>query len=918
MGCSPSKGQLFAGIENQQDKAPQFGSYESNSHHFSDGTEILSQPEKEIASSGKDLLQEENTAVQLQGKKPLDCDIVSRSFDIGETNVHLHEELLTKENTDIEENRRMKNSGCKRSRQRERLRKTVYMKSLDLPQAIVKVRQAAYAYLEHNIPKYESLLGLLDKATQTQLSIQPMVSLILLQYEQINQVLDEIATEGVQMLEMNRNRMALPEAQNDVLLNAEIPEAERNSESPPDLLQDMLQHSIIKIRLVGESVKGPGDTALEETSDYFTSLSQLLAEKLGAKRAVESRLKQVLACVESYALGKPNLEDAALQSEDSGIGVENECYNKSVRRCSQEESAASRGSTQSSYGCPEVSLPDQPCVNGNEDDDGKDNDAENSNDDKEPKHEQGRKTDLTDRKISNSSQADPKQYPLQFNLQNKRPTISTFETSDKKERSVRRPKTADDSYVSFQGKHRHSHLRCTQRSRSADCLYRRVNDYMVQEQNDFPNDYQKPKWITKRQNPSQFWCRQDENNGPFKPAITPHLIPICAPLPPGKNAVRRLINTFSQGVCDSSNQKPPDGFTRFKGMKRGFLPIIPKYRSGVSTNGNNANGYSLDQKFSERPDDTAVNSLPPPPPEILMDNSFDRNKGPIGGEYGSENSTKICSTQRQKCYVSQCPRTSAQTISVLPSLDSISVGSQNISEICRNGQESSHKEQDSDHPKDKEENYASGLLQQSQTINHLYHSTDILAKLGPEDEGNTKILSERAGGTDRLGNRYSGQGEASALYANSYPPTMPPVSRVQIPQSSYSTCHRGQSPTALPNYRVNCQGESSTASFTSQIQRWTKRDSEDENGLMTASNSMSFYDAYSMFCQENKSAFQSVKPSCRSTLPRPWGEPKVSRDRPQATYLPTQTLKRNIPYRPTLTEHQLLLPSETITLKDGR
>lgn len=910
MGCSPSKGKLFTGIENHQDQGLQLGSFESSSHHISGGTEILSQTEKEIASSGLCLLQEENTAVQLQGKKPLDCDIVRGSFDKGETNVHLQEELLTKENIDQKENIRIKNNECKRSRQRERLRKTVYMQSnLDLPQAIVKGRQAAYAYLEHNIPKYESLLELLDKATQTQLSIQPMVSLLALQYEEINQTLDEIATEGSQMLEMYGNHVALPEAQNYLLLNPDIPEAERNlTECPPDLMQDMLQHSITQIRLVAESVKGLGDTALGETSDYFASLSQLLAGKLGAKRATESQLKQVLACVESYALGKPNSEDTALQSEDSGIGVENECHNKSVRRCSQEESSASRGSTQSSYGCPKGSLPVQPCVNDNEEDNDKDIDAENSNDDKEPKHKQGSKTDLAHRKISNWSQADHRKYPLQVNFQNERPTISTFQWRDQKERTIRRPKTADDLYVSFQRIHRHSHLRCAQRSRSADCLYS-VNDNMVQERNNFSKDNQKSKWITKRQNISQFCSHQDESNGLFKPALTPHLIPVCAPVPPGKNAVRRLINTFSQGVCDSSNQKPLNGLTRYKGMKRGFLPVIPNCRAGVSTNGNNTNSYPLDQQFSERHHDIDMNSLPPPPPEILMDNSFDRNKGRAGGEYGSENPAVRCSTQRKKCYVSHCPRKSVQTISVLQSLDSISGGSQNV---CCNGQDASSSEQDSGHQQDKEKNDASGHLQHSQsTINDLYNSSDILAKLCPDDKDNATFLSENAGGAERLGNRYSGEGEASTLCANSYPSPTPSASRVRIPPSSFSTFHRG------PSSTVNGQRDSSTASFTSQVQRATWRDSEDENGLMTASNSMSFYDTYSVFCQENQSASQSVKPSCRSTLPRPWGEPKVSRERLQAAYLP-QSLKRNIPYRPTLTEHQLLLPSETSTINDGR
>lgn len=916
MGCSPSKGQLLAGIYNHQDKALQFGSYESNIHHFSGGTEIKSQTETEIVSSGLSLLQEENTAVPL----PV-CDIVSGSVDIVETNAHSQGELLTKENTDRKDDSRMKNNGCKRSRQRERLRKTVYMRSnLDPPQAMVKAHQAAYAYLKHNIPKYESLLELLEKATQTQLSLQTMVSLLTLQYEEINQALEEIANEGEQLLEMHGNHMALQAAHNDILLNPDIPEAERTStESSPDLLQLMLHHLIKKMRLVGNSVKGLGDTSLEETGDYFGSLSQLMAGKLGAKSAAELRVKQVLACVESYALRKTNSEDIALHSEDSGIGVENESHNGSVRRCSHQESSGSKASTQSSYGCPEGSLPDQPYVNRDEDDDfDKDNDAEDSNDDEEAKHEQGSKTDLTDRKMSNWSQADPSQYSRHVNLQSKRPTNSTFECSDQKERNISRPKTADDSSLSCQRKHRHSRLWGAQRSQSADCLCRRVKDYTVQGQNRFPSDNQKPEWISKRQNPSQFYCRQDGNNGPFKPGLTPSLTPAFVPVPPGKNAVRRLINTFSQGVCDSSNEKHFNGPTRLRVKKRSFLPIITNCRAGVSTNGNNnTNSYPLDQQFSERPVDVDANSLPPPPPELLMDNSFEKSL--TSNEYGSETQNQRCSTQRQKCCVSQCPRAPMNTESLLPSQDCISRGSLNISESCPNGQDfvdESHPEQDSDQPigdTDKEKDEAVGFFQHSQTINNLCHSTDIITKLGSGDEGNIKPLSERVGGTVRLGNRDSCEGETSTLYANSHPPTTPPVSRARIPPSSYSTCHRVPRPTILPSSPscpVNGQGETSTASFSFQIQRWTRRDSDDENGFEAASSSMSFCDARSVFCQENQSAFQSVKPSCRSTLPRPWGEPKVFRGRLQATRLP-QTFQRSTPCRPTLSDHQLLLPSLT-------
>lgn len=918
MGCSPSKGQLFAGIYNHQDKALQFGSYESDSQPFSGKTEIKTQTETEIVSSGLSLLQEENTAGQLQGKSPAVCDIVQESVDMGKTNVYSQEELLTKENKDMKDDNRMKNNEGKRSRQRVRLRKTVYMHSnLDPPQAILKAQQASYAYLKHNIPKYESLIGLLEKTTQTQLSLQPMVTLLALQYEEINQALDEIATQGEQMLKMYGNYMTLPTTQNDILVNPDIPEAERNStESSPCLMQHMLYHLIKKIRLVESSVKELGDTSLKETSDYFGSFFQLLAGKVEAKRASELRLNQVFACMESYALRKPNSEDTALHSEDSGIGVENDYHNSLVRRCSRQESSGSRASTQSSYGCPEGRLLDKSYASGDVDDAIYKGFSAENNKDEEPIPERGNKTNLTDKKLSNWFQANLRQYPLQINLQNKEPTNSALKWSDQKKKNIRRPKTADDLFVSCQRKHKNVDLLGPQRSRSADSLCGSVNDYMVQEWNRLPNE-----WITKQQNPSNFDCLQDGNNGPFKPGLTTSWTPAIAPVPPGKNSVRRLINTFSQGHFDSSNQKTLNGPTRFRGS------IISSCRPGASANSNNkTNKYPLAQQFLQRPDDVDVNSFPPPPPEVLMDNSFDKNKGPTADKHANKTPNQRYSKQRQRCTVYQCPK-----VSLLPSQGSIPRVCLNISENCpivQDAVDKIHPEQDSDQPnedKDKEQDEAFDHIQHVQSINHLCHSPDILTKLAQGEGGNIKTSFERVKGTGSLENKDSIK--ASTLHDNSNPALTPPVSRVHMPPSSSSTCHRGPSPTPFSppsTSLVNGQGKTSTASFTFQTQRWTRRDSDDENGFITAFSSKSFYD--SVFRQENHAASQFVRPSCRSTLPRPWGESKVSKGRLQATCLP-QTLGTSFPSRPSITDHQHLLPSvtelhyqdsEATTLNNGR
>ncbi|XP_053344417.1 uncharacterized protein pcare2 [Clarias gariepinus] len=909
MGCSPSKGQLFAGICNHQDKVLQFGSYECNGHDLPCGAEIKSQVEEDQEVSSRSLLQEENTAVPLQGTTPEVCDVE-------DTNSHPQDYLPTEKNTGGKDDRRKKNNGCKR-----RLRKTVHIQSnLDFSQGMEKAHQAAYAYLKHNIPKYESILGLLEKATETQLSLRSVVNLLSLQYEEINQSLTEIATEGEQMLEMHENHMALPEAENDVMLNPDIPEVEINSSvSSPDWPPHKLHHLIKKIRLVGDSVTELGDSSLGETGSYFGSLSQMLAGKLEVKRAAELRLKEVLACVESNALRKPNLEDSALHSEDSGISIENECHNGSVRCCSLQKSSGSRVNTQSSYECSDGNLLDQAYVNEDEDDDtDKDIDAED-NHDEEPKHEQEGKTDLTYRNMSNQSQAEPSQYPLIVNLQNMRPVVQFGWIDQNESNCIRQTQTADDLFISCQRKYRH--LWGARRSRSADCLCRKVNDYMVQGLNRFPNDKPKHECMSKRQNPPQSCGPQDGNNVQSKSGLRPSLTSAFAPVPPGKNAVRRLINTFSQGVCDNSN---PKSFNRFRGRKRSLLPVLNNCRAlDVSDR-----SYAFDQQISERTDDVDMNSLPPPPPELLMDISLGEN-GPTGIDYASKTPNQGYSIRRQKCCVSQCPQSSIHTVSLYPSQDIVSTDSLNISETYHNGEDKSNPARDYEQAvgnKDKEKDEATGLFHHSQMTVHLCGSNNILSKLGPENEGNIKSLSERVEGSVRLGNKNSGD-EASTHYSTSPLPTNPPASRVRITPSGYFTCHRISSSTA-PSHScpISGKGETFTTTFNSQIQGWTRKNSDDENGFRTIPSSMSFYNAHSMFCQKYKLASESVKPSCRSILPRPWGEQKVSRGRLQTTCLP-QTFQRIIPYRPTLNDHQVLLPSvtethyqdsEATTLNNGR
>ncbi|XP_029965616.1 uncharacterized protein pcare2 [Salarias fasciatus] len=238
--------------------------------------------------------------------------------------------------------KRKKNKGKKRSAEKKRKSSAVHTK-VDFPPHMVRAHQAAYDFLNPNISKYETLLGLLDQAAQTHLSLQPMMSAVVLRFEEINQALEEMAEEGELMLKEHGDCMALPSGMTASGVRPAKPSTDTAcpSDPPPDLLQQMLQHSTEKMRQVGGSVQALGDTSLEEAVEYFSSVSRLLVEKLQAKQAAEQRLAQVLARVECAAMRKSNPEDSALHSEDSGIGGENESLTGSERHRRHRGSAGS-------------------------------------------------------------------------------------------------------------------------------------------------------------------------------------------------------------------------------------------------------------------------------------------------------------------------------------------------------------------------------------------------------------------------------------------------------------------------------------------------------------------------------------------------------------------------------------------------
>uniref|UniRef100_A0A8C1CH67 Photoreceptor cilium actin regulator n=1 Tax=Cyprinus carpio carpio TaxID=630221 RepID=A0A8C1CH67_CYPCA len=272
------------------------------------------------------------------GTQEINIDILSQGKEQQEEKREVYEKKGPKKS-------KKGQKGVKLNRKKEKEITFFNEEKVDFPEALVKAHQAAYAYLNPSISKYEDLLGLLDHAAQTQISLQPMVAFMVLRYEEINKGLQEIVEEGEMMLKENGDHLAWPcEKKNSSSSNsAKNVTSPTFSEPPPDLLQQLLQYTVQRMRQVGQSLCGIGDTTLEGSVDYFSSITEILDEKLRTKRASESRLLRLLSRIEAASQKKPGPEDSALFSEDSGLGAESESLAGSERQCHRRESCESTG-----------------------------------------------------------------------------------------------------------------------------------------------------------------------------------------------------------------------------------------------------------------------------------------------------------------------------------------------------------------------------------------------------------------------------------------------------------------------------------------------------------------------------------------------------------------------------------------------
>ncbi|KAM6354900.1 photoreceptor cilium actin regulator [Podargus strigoides] len=184
---------------------------------------------------------------------------------------------------------------------------------VDFPERLVKAHQSAYAYLNPNLSKYETILHMANQATQTQLFLQQMVSFLLLRFDEINRLLEEVASDGESLLKDVGGNLAWPAKKGD-------------SKEHPDLLQQLLQYTVNKMQLLSGTLASLTSDALQETCSYLQSAASNLEGKLKAKQSFDERLLRTVKLLEASTVGSSQslADDRTLYSEDSGIGVDNE------------------------------------------------------------------------------------------------------------------------------------------------------------------------------------------------------------------------------------------------------------------------------------------------------------------------------------------------------------------------------------------------------------------------------------------------------------------------------------------------------------------------------------------------------------------------------------------------------------------
>ncbi|XP_040055436.2 photoreceptor cilium actin regulator [Gasterosteus aculeatus] len=943
MGCSPSKGNHFGtlgttGKERMLPPAPQ-GSIRDSHFEVVEDRNLMRSTEWDTterkAAGQRDVLQKEAHSTPQENVTELDPEaghmgtLGSQGNDNNAVSKRKDKNSDMKAATEKKPGRKAKritrgNKGLKKKDKQKPAEEKV-----DFPEPLVKAHQAAYAFLNPSINKYDFLLGLLEQATQTQVSVQTMVAFTALRYEEMIQGLEEMADEGEKLLKENGEHLAWPSQIENLSSSPHLKSASANIEPPPDLLQQLLQYTTQRMRNVSQTVARIGECALEEAVGYFSSVSELLEEKMKVKRAVETRLMRLLSCIEMASLRKPGPEDSALFSEDSGIGAESESLAGSERRL-RRESCVSTGTNRTTpvssigYNSTDIrpgvskqkytnqisssvsltslnSLGSTCTILDNYQRDSVlgsvslDYGEEEDYDEEEEELNRGME-DVGIRKQSNSSTVDreqqcPRRLPpkrmenpqnVEMTLKMKKaisgriqfvpsqnasaktkaggcPKASRRQWMEEEERSPRRPQTTAPIRKAVVKK---TAVPRERRSQSAESLRSKGEDPTLLElertQKDLnvrlqrmskskaggnmktapvkqnqgtspaqsPAVHRKHPSLQKNSNPQPpndqiglTSCKSKKQEaasdvekdkptvkkaakGPIK--ATPPPSPPASPRPSsglyrGRNSVKRLIDTFSQGIEDLEDLKIVGPL---KGVRKCGVPVLPGLGNVEAVLSSRITSCRPDSTPSEKNNDLDLESLPPPPLEVLMDTSFESAQSLLTFIADEAAPKPVNSPLLKRAAVSQRLRASVRSVTVLPSKGGLQPTSKVISP-CRADQphvsalskfNQPEVQLEADPRKEKD-----SLYQQDKKILYLRQSS-VLQRLLKADVSTTPSASSEESAD------IQNCGDFSVPGCNTVVSTVPPHSVVRGQPFATSPVNRGRMLPSTPSTPSNLHG----------------------------------------------------------------------------------------------------------------
>ncbi|TSM77419.1 hypothetical protein Baya_6169 [Bagarius yarrelli] len=379
-----------------------------------------------------------------------------------------------------------------------------------------------------------------------------------------------------------------------------------------------------------------------------------------------------------------------------------------------------------------------------------------------------------------------------------------------------------------------------------------------------------------------------------------------------ENSVKKLIDTFSQGIEESKQfQESSNGLGPLKGIRKYGVPVIPGLGSKDAFSCmKNDNHDQNELPTLENQVNVDLDNLPPPPLEVLMDNSFknaERNKT------AAKVNKKEWSTLPKTNSISQKCCSSMQSVTVLPSKGSVRKSSNSISQqialhpsgVAKNSQVASTTNAELSNEE------AALLYKQARKIIPLWYSSDSPTKSPPADRDNIQQLTQRSIEKNQGDKKNSETVPFSATADNQssincmLPSTpkvhrrlpSPPVSKKQpISSSSSSPLIFRKLPTpplasqwipptnpttqnAMPscNSGVTYPFKAPSPPASPKVGRCSRDNNSEDISSRVFSN------ARSVFCPASPSLFEAKpfpvpKPpqawtsSGSSILPRPWGE----------------------------------------------